>query len=184
VANLSVQPAILRSGTNLTVSWQDTNSGSAVALGSWYDRVTIVNTNLGLTLLDTTLYYDTNSLGPLTNGFAVNRFIGFTLPTGSSGAGGLLITITVDSLNTVFSFHPPGAGQDNRSLAITVFSQLVPLPDLVITGLTSTNSAFTSQIISAQLHLANQGLAAANGEMLQRVFLSTTPIPGTGVVNP
>ena len=151
-----------------------------MALGSWFDRVTIVNTNVGLTLLDTTLYYDTNSLGPLTNGSARDRFIGFTLPTGSNGAGGLLITVTVDSLNSIFSYHLAGAGPNHKTVSIPAFSQLVPLPDLVITSLTSTNTAFTSQIIPAQLRLANQGLAAANGDMLQRVFLSSTPTPGTG----
>jgi hypothetical protein len=180
VANLSVQPPILTSGTNLTVTWQDTNAGSAVALGSWFDRVTIVNTNLGLTLLDTTLYYDTNSLGALTNGSARDRFIGFTLPTGSNGAGGLLITVTADTFNGIFSYHPSGAGPNNKTMSILAVSQLVPLPDLVINSLTSTNTAFTSQIINAQLSLANQGLATATGDMLQRVFLSTTPTPGTG----
>jgi hypothetical protein len=46
VVGLGVDPLSLASGTNLTIRWQDTNSGGAVTPGSWWDRVTIVNTNL------------------------------------------------------------------------------------------------------------------------------------------
>ena len=75
VVNLSVQPTMLASGTNLTINWQDTNSGNASAVGNWYDRVTVLNTNTGVTLLDTNVYYNTNIFGVLHPTATVRRAI-------------------------------------------------------------------------------------------------------------
>ncbi len=182
IANLAIEPAVLVSGTNLTVRWQDTNTGNAVTPANWHDRLTIINTNLGLTLLDTTVLYDANSLGPLTNGTARNRSFNFTLPNNSNGAGGLLFTVTADTFNEIFEYNSGGTGESNNSASIALASSLTPLPDLVISSLTFSNSAFTDQILSARLRLDNQGLAGVNTSMVQRLFLSTTPVPGSGTL--
>jgi hypothetical protein len=58
VANLAITPPSLSSGTDMLIQWNDTNSGVGAARRSWYDRVLIENTTLGLTLLNTTLFYD------------------------------------------------------------------------------------------------------------------------------
>ena len=183
VAGLSVQPSLLGSGTNLTVAWQDTNSGTAPALASWYDHLTISNASLRVTLLDTTVYYDRNVLGPLTNGTARARAYNFALPYSSNGAGGLVFTVTVDYFNNIFEYNPSGTAENNNTASITRPSTLTPLPDLVITSLTSTNTALTSQIISARLRLTNQGLLPANGDMVQQVYLSSTPVAGSGILS-
>jgi hypothetical protein len=181
VISLDVQPAALGSGTNLTIHWQDTNTGNAPAAASWLDRVTIVNTNAGLTLLDTTVQYDTNVLGILTNGTARDRSISFTLPYTTNGAGHLRFTVAADSLNNVFEYNAGGTGESNNSTAIVRVSTLTPLPDLVITGLSAPASALTDHPISVQFHLANQGLLGTDGSFLQRVFISDTPVAGSGV---
>ena len=182
IVNLTVQPPVLSSGTSLTVQWQDTNSGNATVSGNWYDHLTISNASLGVTLLDTTVLYNAGILGPLTNGTARARSYGFTLPYTSNGAGGLVFTVTADIYNNVFEYNPAGTGENNNTTSIALASTLTPLPDLVVTSLTSTNQAFTSQTISARLEVANQGLLGVNTDLVQRVFLSTTPTPGTGTL--
>ena len=183
VAGLSVTPAVLASGTNLTVHWQDTNSGTAPALGSWYDHLVISNSTLGATLLDTTVYFDTNIFGPLTNGTSVSRSYDFALPYSSNGAGGLVFTVTADALNNIFEYNPGGTGENNNTASIARSSLLTPLPDLVISSLTSTSHVFSSQLFNAQLRLQNQGLLAAKGDMVQQVFISSSPVAGSGTLS-
>jgi len=159
IANLAIEPAVLVSGTNLTSRWQDTNSGNAVTPANWHDRLTIINTNLGLTLLDTTVPYDANSLGPLTNGTARNRSLNFTLPNNSNGAGGLLFhrhrRYLQRDLRVQFRRH--WREQQHRFYCPRLEPDAAARP--VISSLTFSNSAFTDQILSARLRLANQGLA-------------------------
>ncbi len=181
VVNLSVQPDPPASGTNLTINWQDTNSGNASAVGNWYDRVTVLNTNTGATLLDTNVYYNTNIFGVLTNGTARNLSLSFTLPNGSNGAGALLFTVTADTLNNIFEYNSAGTGESNNSDSILLTSALTPLPDLVITSLVFTNSVLSDQSFTAQIQLANLGLAdMGNTTIMQRLFISATPTPGSG----
>jgi hypothetical protein len=182
VTGLDVQPASLASGGNLTVQWQDSNTGTTPTVGNWYDRVTIVNTNSGATLVDTTLYYDAAGLGALTNGTSRNRSFHYTLPFTSNGAGGLRFTVAADTYNSIFEYNPGGTGENNNSASIVRTSTLTPLPDLVITSLTNPASALTSQLLSGQLRVANQGLLDANADILQQVFLSTSPTPGSGTL--
>jgi len=183
IAGLTVQPSALASGTSLTVYWLDTNSGNADAMGSWYDQITIRNATLGETLLGTTVYFDTNVFGPLTNGTAVARAYNFTLPTTSDGAGSLVVTVTADYYNNIFEYNPEGTAENNNSASLTETSAVTPLPDLVVSSLTSSNNVLTSQLITAQLSLKNQGLAAANGDTVQQVYISSSPVEGSGVLS-
>lgn len=183
VAGLSVAPSSLGSGTNLTVNWQDENSGNAVALGSWYDHLVISNATLGLTLLDTTVYFDTNVFGPLTNGTAVSRSYNFSLPSTSNGAGGLVFTVTADALNNIFEYNSGGTGENNNTASISRNSVLTPLPDLAISSISSTNHVLTSQLFNAQMRLQNQGLLPAIGDMVEQVFISSSPVAGSGVLS-
>ena len=155
---------------------------NAPAAGNWYDHVTVVNTNGGVTLLDTTVLYDTNVLGPLTNGTARDRSYNFALPSTTNGAGDLLFTITADTFNNLFEYNSSGTGESNNSSSIVRSSNLTPLPDLIVTGLTAPASALTDHAISVQFHVANQGLLAADGNIGQRVFVSSTPTPGSGTL--
>ncbi|HZR18708.1 MAG TPA: CARDB domain-containing protein [Verrucomicrobiae bacterium] len=183
VAGLNVTPSVLGSGTNLTVQWQDTNSGNAIAVGSWYDRLVISNSSLGAILLDTPVYFDQNVLGPLTNGTAVSRSYNFTLPFSSNGAGGLVFSVTADQQNNIFEYNPGGTGENNNTASISRNSLLTPLPDLVISSLLATNHVFTSQLLNAQVRLENQGLLAANGDMVQQIFVSSSPVAGSGTLS-
>ncbi|MBU6399153.1 MAG: hypothetical protein KGS61_02445 [Verrucomicrobia bacterium] len=182
VVRLLVQPDNLTSGTNVTLYWQDLNSGTGVAAGNWYDQVTVVNTNTGATLLNTTIYYDTNVLGVLTNGTTRDRSCAFTLPNGTNGAGNLLFTVTADVFNSIFEYNASGTGQNNNTASLVRSSSLTPLPDLVITSITAPATAVTGQTLSGQFQLANQGLAPVTASLVQRVFLSSTPTIGGGVL--
>ncbi len=123
VIGLSVDPAVLGPGTNAVVRWLDTNSGRAVATVDWSDRVRIVNTNLGVTLLDTTLVSSVTALGPLTNGTARSRSVTFALPTNTTAVGNLQFTVTADAFNNVLEHQPGVAGEANNTAAVvrTVF---------------------------------------------------------------
>ena len=69
VANLAVNPSTgLNQGSNLTITWNDTNTGNMPATAAWDDQVVITNTTTGDTLTTAEVLTDPNVDGPLTPG--------------------------------------------------------------------------------------------------------------------
>ena len=175
ITNLSVQPGVLASGTNVTIQWQDSNTGNGTASGNWYDHVTVVNTNSGATMVDANVYYDTNSLGPLTNGTARDRSYGFTLPNGSNGVGGLLITVTADVFNNIFEYNSSGTAESNNVATISAFSGLGSYPDLQVINLGVQPALLVSGgNVSLSWQDSNTGNAPASGNWYDHVTVVNT----------
>jgi hypothetical protein len=96
VDGLQVANNGLQAGDTVTIVWQDRNAGNAPTPGGWVDRVRVVNTTTGITLLDTSVAYNQAALGPIAPGASVARTLSFQLPHGLAGAGTLSITVTAD----------------------------------------------------------------------------------------
>src|SRR5581483_6076042 len=161
----------------LTVQWQDTNSGNGLARSSWYDQVIISNATLGVTLLNTTVLYDTNVLGPLTNGLARNRSVNFTLPNGASGARTLRVSVISDVFNGVFEYNPAGTADSNNAATSTVVSVIASYPDLQVAGLNITPSVLGSGTnLTVQWQDTNSGNAIAVGSWYDRLVISNSSL--------
>ncbi|MDP2106146.1 MAG: Ig-like domain-containing protein, partial [Desulfobulbaceae bacterium] len=97
VRNLAVTPSALHTGQTMTISWDDTNTGNLAAGSNWHDRIVIVNTTTGQTLLNTTVYHNATSEGNVAAGASLARSYDFALPNGDTGIGDLTITVTADT---------------------------------------------------------------------------------------
>src|SRR5207244_6268226 len=88
VSGLSVEPATgLQSGSRLVVHWNDANTGTGAAPGSWSDSVTLRNTTTGETLTTAAVAYDASANGAIQPGASGARQHAFTLPDGPRGTG-------------------------------------------------------------------------------------------------
>ncbi len=173
VNNLSVAPAGLQSGFNVTIRWEDTNSGTAPVIGSFHDRVTVRNTTTSQTLVDTAVYYDVNSLGAITNGQAQLRQYSFRLPDGVAGTGDLLFTIRADANNAVFEYSSSTDAETNNLAALTRVSALSAYPDLAVTNIVGPASGLPGQQVQVSWTTLNLGSADATNGWTEQVFLSS-----------
>ena len=137
--NLQISPATdLQSGDNLTVQWNDSNSGTGSAATAWSDTVTVQNTTTGATVGTATVGYDPTATGnrPLASGQSLAESAQITLPPGNAGVGNLLVTVTVNATNSLFEDNAAHNAQSNNTASITTPSGLAPYPDLAASGVT------------------------------------------------
>src|SRR5439155_1040862 len=95
VSSVSLTPTSgVQSGGALTVNWTDANTGNKATGAGWYDRIVVVNTSTGKTVLDTTSYYDpaVTGNGNFIVGDHRDRSATFKLPDGPAGVGDIQAT--------------------------------------------------------------------------------------------
>ena len=86
VTNLTESsPANPQSGNQVTLTWNDANTGNLATTGGWNDLVTVVNTTTGATLYNATIPYTGASIQP--GGTSATLSTSFTLPDGGRGGG-------------------------------------------------------------------------------------------------
>jgi subtilase family serine protease len=169
---LSVTPSNPQSGQELTLRWEVANQGDAPVTGNWHDRVQLVNTATGATLLDTSVLHNTGALGPLTNGTARLRQYVFRLPNGAAGAGPLRLTLTADGLNSVFEYNVGGTGEANNASTFDFNAALAAYPDLEIAAFSVAPATFESgRLLTATWGVTNTGTAAVTGDFFDRVLV-------------
>ncbi len=152
VANLAVSPNAPSAGSNLTITWNDSNTGHANLGKAFYDNITVVNTTTGQTLTSTNLLYDATQAGAAiaAGGSSAQRQFQFTLPAGTAGAGVLQVSVTTDALNNIFEYAyatTPGGhqvGESNNVSTVSATSTLSNPPSLQVTNLALSPSALQS----------------------------------------
>jgi hypothetical protein len=125
----------IQSGSLLTVTWFDNNTGTFVTSSSWTDQVLVRDAN-GNIIASVTLPYDPTVSGPLAPGASSPRQVSLRLPNGNAGAGRVTFFVTVDALNNVIEQNASGQAELNNTSSLSVTSQLASYPDLEVTGLT------------------------------------------------
>lgn len=180
VTNLAVLPGNPQSGSEVTVRWEDVNIGNAPATATWYDRLVVVNTGSGATLLDTTIHHPTTTLGALTNGFTRLRQYVWRLPNGAAGTGNLQVTVTADHYNGVFEHNAGNTGESNNGASVTVPSTLAAYPDLEIASFSVTPPTFESgRQLNVNWALTNTGTAAVTGDFYDRLLVRNLTLATT-----
>ena len=134
VTNLTVNGSLI-SGSTLTITWTDTNTGAGPTFSYWYDRVTVTNLTTSQTLLDTVVNYDPNASGNIAIGDSRQRQISFQLLNGLPGVGNLAISVTANVYNNQPEFNFSGTASSNNTQTITRSSSLSAYPDLVVSNL-------------------------------------------------
>lgn len=183
VAGLTVEPATqLQSGNTVIIRWNDTNTGALSTIGSWNDRVVVVNTTTATTLLDTLVFYDATSNGAIGSGQSRARQYSFRLPDGPAGVGNLQITVNGDASNNLFEYNTAGTAETNNGSIIGRTSTLAPYPDLVVSSIVAPVSAWTDSAFDVTWRTTNQGTAPATGAWVDRVYLSVDQQLGSDVL--
>ena len=136
VSNLAVAAVSgdIRSGGQVTLSWDITNAGSVVSSGSWKDQI-VVRSASGALIHTELVSHDETVDGALQPGGVSSRSVTLTLPDGNRGAGDLIFRVTTDVENSVAEQGSGGTAELNNSASATVPSVLSPYADLQISGL-------------------------------------------------
>jgi subtilase family serine protease len=173
VTNLTVSPASLKSGSEVTIAWSDINTGLGQTTASWYDRVVVSNLALGLSLVATNIFFDSVLHGNLGSGGSRSNICRLRLPDGFPGAGTLQFIVTADITNTLIEYNQSGTAEDNNSTITNRNATLAPYPDLLISDISSPATAQPGQPIPITWTIVNQGTADAVGVRSDVVSLST-----------
>ncbi len=187
--NLQASPITgLQSGGQLTVQWNDTNSGTGPAATAWTDAVVVTNTTTGATLATVNVPYDPTFAGngSLGSGQSLAQTATVMLPQGNAGAGNLLVTVTVNATNSLFEDNAAHNAQSNNTASITTVSGLAPYPDLATSGVTFSPA---SPIVGdpAQVTVGwtvtNTGTGPTSfGSWVDNIIYSTNDNPADGTV--
>jgi hypothetical protein len=176
VSGLAVTTASPESGQNLTITWNDANTGQAATSGNWTDQVQVVNTTTGQTLTTASVPYNAATSGNIAPG-ATSPLLSYTtrLPDGPAGVGHLTITVTVNSTGTLYEYNSAGTAQTNNTASVTTSSTLAPYPDLQVTGLVTSPSTLRSgTTVTATWNDANTGNAPVSGSFTDYVTVVNT----------
>ena len=146
VQNLVLTPDTgLQSGGVLHIEWDDANTGNAAAASSWYDRIVVVNTTTGATVLDTDVHHNVSTEGVLAAGATFARSYDFLLPDGNAGVGELQVTVTTDAYGYQYEFNGNGiaasTAESNNSATADTRSTIAPYADLLVQDLVATPSS-------------------------------------------
>src|SRR5262249_12571938 len=137
VANLAINPTSPQSSGQVTVSWNDQNTGTGAVLSSFRDYLQVDNLTTGQTLLTVPVVYDVNSSGAIpAAGMSPLRQYSFVLPDGLAGTGTLRVTVTTNYYGDIFEYSTShAAAVANNASSITATSTLAPYPDLQVANL-------------------------------------------------
>ncbi len=184
VTMLSATPSAgLQSGGDVTLSWDDANTGNGATKGSWYDSITVTNSTTGEVLGTSTLLYDPSAAGngPIAAGDSRARQFMVTLPNGAPGVGQIQFSVTTNVYNQVFEYNTAGpndtsTAQSNNTSSLTVSSTLAPYPDLTVPSLIVSPSTGleSGDNLSIQWSDSNTGNAPVNGAFIDHVVIQNT----------
>ncbi|HKQ38257.1 MAG TPA: CARDB domain-containing protein, partial [Verrucomicrobiae bacterium] len=159
----------LQAGSQLVIQWNTANQGNVQADGSFYDRVTVRNTNTAELLFSTDLPYNPASggNGPIPPGGSRARQQTFQLPEGARAVGRLEVSVTTDIYGSLAEFNE---GNNGSQAQVTVAAR--PYPDLVVTNITSPASGRPGQTVPVIWTIRNVGTVPATGSWSDHLFLS------------
>ena len=75
VQNLAVSPGSLLTGQTMHITWDNANTGNLATNTNWYDRIVVVNSTTGTTVLNTTVYHTHATEGAVAAGWNLTRLV-------------------------------------------------------------------------------------------------------------
>ena len=145
IPTLTLSPSSgLQSGSNLSIQWSDSNTGTAPVSSPFVDHVVVLNTTTGVVLTTQDVAYDPTASGNGSIGVGQSRArqLDFALPRGTPGAGQIQVTVTTDYYNQVFEWNQLGPGgtstaESNNAATASVTAALAPYADLATSAVTA-----------------------------------------------
>jgi hypothetical protein len=176
---LQITPDNPQTGEQILVEWRLENQGEAPVETAFVDRVEVVNTATGTTLVTEYLPYDPTVSGVLAVGSGIDRQLTVGLPEGSISAGELQVIVFADGDEEIFEYNEDDGGEGNNEASALITASLAAYPDLAVTEI-----EFPSLIIgdpaqvTIQWTVENQGDGLANGPWTDRVIVSENDVLG------
>jgi subtilase family serine protease len=146
----------------VAVSWTVENAGPGLAESSWRDRVYLSTDG---TLTGATLLATVDRSADLGSNASYDASASFTFPVVADGA--YRIVVVTDQADDVFE----GAFEDNNQRVSDGFQ--VTHPDLQPAVDSAPATATSGETVSLQWSVTNTGSGAANGEWIDRIYLSS-----------
>ncbi|MAE63746.1 MAG: hypothetical protein CMJ18_05695, partial [Phycisphaeraceae bacterium] len=149
------------------IAWQVRNNGPGVALGTWTDRVRLIEVTSGAITNLGSFTFTTEPEG-LAAGTTYSRQEQFSLPKNLQGL--FRVEITTDVGNNLFELGATANNTilDNDTLLVT----LLPRPDLQVQQIIAPAQASAGGVSSIEFIVINQGTVATSSRWTDRVYLS------------
>jgi Ca2+-binding RTX toxin-like protein len=161
--------SIVQFGSTIPISWTVTNISDNPAPSGWLDYVYLSEDNVidNSDILVSTFVrgVDQPALGAQES-YVVNQNV--TLPIGVSGNRFLLFA--TDRFN-----NRPETNEANNVSTVSI--QIVA-PDLIVSNIATVQETISGQPVNVSWTLTNQGTGAANGNWIDRVYLSSDSFVG------
>ena len=160
ISGLTVTPATgAVSGSTVTVSWNDVNTGTGPVTAAYYDRVVMRNADTGDILGTAQIIYDPTAPGnaPIAAGGQLARQTTFVLPDGAPGTGHIELDLTTDDRNQILEFNAAGTAEMNNTASATIVSTLAPYPDLTAANLSVDPNVSAGQSVTLHWSDVNVG---------------------------
>ena len=178
-ANFAIQNASPAAGDTVTLTWDESNGGTAATLGGWNNRVLVQNLTTGATLLDLTVPSDT----ALAAGASRARTFAFQLPQGQQAVGTVRVTLVIDSATggaggTVREVASGLNAEANNAAQASVAVVRRDYADLRVSGVTAPASAAGGETITVGWQVTNAGSVGTGSGWSDRVVLSADAVYG------
>ncbi|MGD1277561.1 MAG: CARDB domain-containing protein [Tepidisphaeraceae bacterium] len=147
---------------NVSVQWNDTNSGGAAVTSSFSDQVIVIDSVTSQQLYSST--FNPSDSGNLAAGASSPQSISFRLPTGFNVSDPLTATVTVNANHNVFE-----SNLNNNTASFTASAPLSSYPDLQVTSLGITGDSLGN--VSVQWNDTNAGGAAVTSSFTDQVIV-------------
>ena len=174
VSDLRMEPASNWSGGDtVTVRWNTANAGTAVAAGSWTERVELLNLTTGVVVVSQPLVMAAQQIVP---GEAAERGVAFAWPQGLNAIGNFRLRVMVDALAQVPEYDTSGALEADN----TAQQNFVAGPDLVVRNVALLQTApQAGDTVTLQWEDVNQGSEPTPVAYQDRVVVRQRNADGT-----
>ncbi|HAY26610.1 MAG TPA: hypothetical protein DCY47_03685, partial [Candidatus Accumulibacter sp.] len=186
IANLRVQPDPPAAGEELTILWEDSNSGGVATTSGWSNRLLLRNLDTGESLADLVLPDEARLArhDPIAAGSSRPRSHTLRLPDGVRGSGRIELSVAIDEdasgQGTVFETNGSGDAEANNRARIVINSLAIDYADLRPVSLRVPGTAWSGESIVVDWQVLNQGNAVTDrNEWNDRLLLSQDRLPSS-----
>lgn len=176
IEGLQVLTADPVSGGEVQLAWTVRNGGNAPTPAGWYDRITAVNLDTGLPLLNLDVSYA--PVTALAAGASAARTFTLRLPDGAASVGRIRFTVTTDQ-NTAGAGTLPETNEANNSASAEGTAVLRRAPNLVASEFSAPASQRSGDLAAFAWTVNNTGNAATGAtSWYDRIVMSQDAVIG------
>ncbi|WEI17182.1 CARDB domain-containing protein [Acinetobacter proteolyticus] len=159
---------MIKSGSQLEISWTATNIGNSNSFGDFTDRVLIKNKSTGEIIAESLVLYSEQSSGALLVNQSINRTVLIKLPEGRLGVGDFEIIVEADFYNQQ---KETSESRKNNQAVISFSSEFRNYPNLSVDHITLTpaHNWQSGDSVTLNWDVKNSGQAPASGSWIERV---------------